>query len=888
MREDGIVPLDLKGPIDKKTVGSKAASLAGFKRIGLPVPACFFIAASFYREHLEQNNLISHINSILEKNAGAEPAETSAKLCDLREAIIKAPMAETQRLEIEKNYHSLGAAPLVVRSSATFEDLPDYSFAGQYESYLGVSSLPECIKAIKKCWASLWTLRAFDYCRKNNINHLQVDMAVIVQKLVPADTSGVIFTADPMTGRRESLVIEACFGLGEALVSGQVTPDRFVFDERKRKLHTQTISEKKIEHVLDDNGTVKEQAITGEKSKARTLNKKQIHQLAKLAEKIEAEAGYPQDIEWAIKDGHIWLLQSRPITNLPTPQQKSWEERQVWSNIAAQEVLPDVVTPATLSLIENLAETMFDPVLWTFCMDRGNHSFYGVLAGRVYFNGNIWIAVIKTLPVVRNYDFSKDIGSEPGLHEVLEIAKTMTDNDLPELNFKRFRFFLKTPLLILSWLADTQRKGRVIIDQTKKMNDQWQSIDLADLSMQKIVANCKDVIQDFRDVCGKALYLFSVMAAYPALEIICSKWLPDEQQCAKRLLAGLGVMEDANSGLDLWRLALSSDSNQQLKDIILSNDDWQTNRAKLQQIEPGRKFLMQWDEFMDRHGFHCRAEIELFNARWSETPDYILSLLRSYVGSIGKIDPLENHIKSEQQRERLAHKCRKRLRNPLKRLFFNFLLARAQWGSVFRENIKCEIVRLIANLRTMLAELGRKFHKESILQNPEDIFFLKLEELEPVIQGRAGFEVTATIAERRAEYDHWQTVIPPGTIVGQYDPNQSSSEPLDPDAEVLKGLAVSAGVVTGKARVILRTDTNEQVLSGEILVAPFTEPGWTPYFVPAAAIVMDQGSLLSHGSIVAREYGIPAVVNVGFGTKIIKTGQEIQVDGNAGTVTILE
>ena len=272
----------------------------------------------------------------------------------------------------------------------------------------------------------------------------------------------------------------------------------------------------------------------------------------------------------------------------------------------------------------------------------------------------------------------------------------------------------------------------------------------------------------------------------------------------------------------------------------------------------------------------------------AETPDYILSMLGSYVRSIGKTDPLENHRKLREQREQLTRKCRGTLRNPFNRILFNYLLVRAQRGSVFRENIKCEIVRLLWAVRIMLLELGRRLHDESLIRDPKDVFFLRFEEIEPVTQDKAEFDVTATIAGRRSEYDHWQTITPPGTIVGRFDPQKTAPTPLEADAEVLKGLAVSAGVVTGKARVILRADAQQQLLPGEILEAPFTDPGWTPYFVPAAAVVMDQGSLLSHGSIVAREYGIPAVVNVGTATRIIKTGQKIQVDGNHGVVRILQ
>ena len=881
-----IVPLGASQHVDEKTIGPKALSLIRLSRLGIAVPASFCINAAAFREHLDKNNLLNRIKTAVDELAKAKPQAKKELLSALRQDIIRAPLAETVLHEIEENYRKLGADYIAVRSSGTAEDLPGHSFAGLYDTYLGITNSADCIEAVRKCWASLWTLRAYEYREKNGFDHLKIDMAVIVQSLIEADTSGVIFTVDPITGNRSSMVIEACFGLGEALVSGKVEPDRFVIDKKNLKLLSEKISNKKIMSVPDKNGAVVEQKPSGEKSVSRTLDDKQIRHLTKLAVKIEAEFGGPQDIEWAIRGTEIFFLQSRPVTTVP--KEKSWSDRQVWSNMAAQEVLPDVVTPATLSIIESFGEAMFDPVLRALCMDRGNHPYYDVLAGRVYFNVNIWLAVIRALPVINKYDFTEDTGSEPGLREIIEIEKTMTSEDLPDLNFKRFRFFLKLPLLALGSLASTVKRGRTIIAHTKKMNEKWLSADPAQLSNEQIVENCKGVMDDFRSALGEVLYLFSILAAYPSLEIVCSRWLPDERQCAKRLLAGLGELEDANSGLDLWRLALAADSNPQLREIIRSNDDWQTIKLKLTQTKHGNEFLTRWNEFMDRHGYHCRAEIELFNARWSETPDYILSLLSSYIRSIGKTDPLENHRKRQEQREQLTQKCRKSLRNPIKRMLFNHLLARAQWGSAFRENIKCEIIRLLTAVRAMLLELGRRLNTESLIRDPKDIFFLRLEEIESVTQGKAGFDVKATIAGRRAEYNHWQTITPPGTIVGRIDPQKTTPAPLETDTEVLKGLAVSAGVVTGKARVILRADAQQQVLPGEILVAPFTDPGWTPYFVPAAAIVMDQGSLLSHGSIVAREYGIPAVVNVGVATRIIKTGWKIQVDGDHGVVRILQ
>jgi pyruvate,water dikinase len=291
---------------------------------------------------------------------------------------------------------------------------------------------------------------------------------------------------------------------------------------------------------------------------------------------------------------------------------------------------------------------------------------------------------------------------------------------------------------------------------------------------------------------------------------------------------------------------------------------------------------------MKAHGHHCRGEIELYNRRWSETPDYILGLIRSYLGSMGKANPLENHKRIAAEREQLAQSCRRKLTNPVKRAVFNYLLVRAQYGSAFRENIKSELIKLMASMRSILLELGRKLAARSLIADSDDVFFLKLEELGPLTRNQSKVNIKEIIAARRAEYKKWQAISPPNLIIGKFDPDRYVPEEVNANVQQLKGMAVSPGVVSGKARVILRADDNEQVQAGEILVAPFTDPGWTPYFIPAAGIVMDQGGLLSHGAIIAREYGIPAVVNVGNATKIIKTGQTIRVDGDRGVVRILE
>ena len=838
-----------------------------------------------HREHLEQNNLLARLNASADELSKTGPQVKKELLSALRQAIIQAPMAETIRHEIEENYLALGADYVAVRSSGTAEDLPGHSFAGQYDTYLGISNSKDCIEAVKKCWASLWTLRAYEYRERNGFDHLKIDMAVIVQSLIAADTSGVMFTVDPIKDSRSSIIIEACFGLGEALVSGKVTPDRFVVSKKRLKLLSNTISEKKIECTIDQYGLVKEKNIPAERSSVCCLGKKQVVKLAKFARKIETEFGSPQDIEWAIHKNKIFLLQSRPITALPP--EKSWEDRQIWCCNPAKEVIPDVATPTTLSVIDAMFGNLFDPLFGVLCMDRGDHPLYGLVAGRIYFNANIWGTVFRDLPGTPDFDMAF-AGSHRGLQEVTRRLQAATDEDLPDMKFSRYKFFLKIPFIIIDTLRNTTKKGRRILAQIGTENEKWSRLDATSLTTEEITTNLQKVMMDITDLAGQVLYLFSIMGALPFLDMVCTKWLPDGKTKTGELLAGIGGMVDATAGLDIWRLAAAADSKKEVKDLILSDENWGTIEGKLSQIDSGREFLADWSRFMLRHGHHCRGELELYNKRWSENPDYILKFVRSHITQMDKIDPVQNFARAAQQRRQLEKQCRKHLKNPIKRMIFNYLLVRTQKGSVFRENVKSEVIKLLTAMRKLLIELGKKLKEKNVLRNEDDTFFLRYEEIIPIVQGNADPDILQVITARRDEYDKNSLITPPDVVFGKFDPDNYILDTIDEQAQELNGLGVSPGTATGKARVILRADTEEQLLAGEILVAPFTDPGWTPYFVPASAIVMDEGGVISHGSIVAREYGIPAVVNVGSATKIIKTGQKIQVDGNRGVVRILQ
>ncbi|MHC4540070.1 MAG: PEP/pyruvate-binding domain-containing protein, partial [Planctomycetota bacterium] len=611
-----VVTLDGARDADETEIGPKAMSLVRLARIGVAVPSAFCITATAYREHLEQNELIDRLKSTVNELAEAGTELKRARLSDLRAAIVEAPISQALRREVESHYRALSADRVAVRSSGTAEDLPGHSFAGQYDTYLGISNSADCIEAVKKCWASLWTLRAYEYREKNGFGHLTPNMAIIVQSLIAADTSGVIFTVDPIKDSRSSIIIEACFGLGETLVSGKVMPDRFVVSKKRLKLLFSTISEKKIEHTVDRNGLVEENNIPDERSTVCCLDKKQVEKLAKFARTIEGEFGSPQDIEWAICNNKIFFLQSRPITALPP--EKSWEERQIWCCNPAKEVIPDVATPMTLSVIDGMLDGLFNPVLRLLCMDRGDHPIYGLVAGRIYFNANIWGSVFRDLPGAGDFDGMPLAGSHRGLQEVTRRLQVATDEDLPDMKFRRYRFYLKIPLIIIGMLGNTPKKGRCILAMVEAKTKKWSRIDAANMTAEEIGACCREIMTDLNGLLSHVIYLFSMIAALPILDIVCGRWLKDGNTNAGKLLAGVGGMVDATAGLDIWRLASAADSKTEVKNVILSDDDWGTVEQKLFKTDSGREFLAEWNRFMLLHGHHCRAELELYNKRWSE------------------------------------------------------------------------------------------------------------------------------------------------------------------------------------------------------------------------------------------------------------------------------
>ena len=853
--------------MDRHLVGPKAASLGALRGLGGRVPPCFFVATSAFRQHLEADGLRPRIASLLDRTSDGD----HSTLEEIRQAVTRVPFGRDLRERIATAYAQLDAPVVAVRSSATAEDLPGHSFAGQYETILSVTSLEDCLDAIRRCWASLWIERAFEYRRRNGIDHQQVEMAVIVQRQIEPDAAGVAFSLDPVTGSPSRIVIESCRGLGEALVSGRAQPDRLVIRKKTLSLIYWNSPEGRRSYTLADPAS----------DSQPSLDLKTAKRLARRVKKIEQKLGCPQDIEWAVQDGRLWFLQARPITVIPEP--KSWADRQVWTNCNLGEVAPDVLTPMTWSMMQRMLIPLMGGFTRLLGLDAEKHPPVGLVAGRLYWHVNPGVATVqRIIPPSKLVRIHSMFGGDQGRMDQLG-QLDITEEDLPDVGFSWPGYILSWPRNIYEIYSNRTSKGDAHLARFKARNDALDRFDIDATSIDELARMVGETLRDnLKEI--NLLFLLPGALAIGVFQKVCQHWLGDaDLTLACRLHCAQGGIADTEAGLDLWRLAALAHNDPKMERLLLSDDIWANIRPEL-----GSQFLLAWDRFMAEHGHHCRGELEFINARWAETPDYVLSLVRNYLRSVGQIDPIQKQSQLAQEVAELAEQCRQRLRSRIKRRLFNWSLKRTQKVARDRENWKNEAVRQVAAFRRILLALGRRLQERGTLAHRDDIFFLQIPEVQPVVSGTVDFDLAECIATRRAEYERNCMFTPPPVVVGRFDPDKHIAPPIDTDMEVLYGIAVSPGVVTGRARVILRTDDDQHVEAGEILVAPFTDPAWTPYFLPAAGVVMDMGGVLSHGAIIAREYGIPAVVNVGPASKIIKTGQQIRVDADRGTVTILE
>lgn len=724
------------------------------------------------------------------------------------------------REALKQTWEALGGQPVAVRSSGIDEDGAVSSFAGQFDTVLNVSSLEALEAAVVKCWASAHSERVTAY--RAHVGAGEARLAVIVQQMVQPRLAGVVFTQAP-NGARGEMAIEAVEGLGEALVSGRSAPVPLAAVDRER-LETE-------------------------------------------ARALERHFGEPLDLEWALAaDGQLFWLQARPITTSVSQS----DPHLVWSNTNAGELLPDVATPMTLDVVERVVRMLFASFTEDLGVDWDRTPLIGLVGGRIYFCMNTFLAISKAVPGMASKNPAELFGGHA--QEILDGLAKVKAAEHPVVRVSGRKLVSGVLSLVGRMLlnlgvrpdAEVQR----IVADTKVLS----AVQPTTLSDEALLAHLERLNGGLGPAFHDVFAAIAVgMACTNATLQVCQRWLGDaDGSRGSSLFSGLGGVDSAESALALWRLG------EALRGLPLGS--W----AELEPtLTPALR--AQWNEWMERHGHHARAELDISQPRWREVPDQVLATLRAW--SAGA-QLAERTAAIERRRVDVEAASFARL-GPLKRAVLRALLERGRRGTRLRERLKSESVRRIGLSRLALHEVGARLVQRGAVERVDDVFFLRLRELGEALGARSGVRWTRLVARRRAEHRQWLPLQPPPVVVGVLDPASALPPPV-PDATVLRGLAVSGGVVEGIARVVLRADDETRVAPGEILVAPFTDPGWAPYFVAASALVVDLGGMLSHGSIIAREYGIPAVVNVGHGTRRITSGSRIRVDGFRGEVTILE
>lgn len=893
---------------DQTIVGGKALNLGELILAGLPVPPGFLVLTSAYECFVTTNNLQAEIERLVQSVSPDEPATAETAAQAIAERFEQGALPAEIEAAVLAAYQQLAVPAVAVRSSATAEDLPGTSFAGLHDTYLSLTSAAEVLSALKRCWASLWSARALIYRERQHSAHHPLRMAVIVQEMVEASAAGILFTCHPITGARDEMILNASWGLGEAIVSGQVNPDTITLDRQNGQVKHLEVAEKQL-MTMPTAGGVATQAVPFDLQSQPVLSLPQIARLFELGAIIEQHFSAPQDIEWAIADDQVFLLQARPVTTrlnrqtvavrqeeLDVPGDDAWEQREkpeihsydLWTRTNIGENFLDPITPLSATLWPTFfvfgrlpskeERASASPALPTL-----GERFYG----RMYVNEGAVIHGAMEMGIPTNFLDSTWGSSGRGLRssdDTIHFFRGL--RRVPSLIGEARKAAKQQPNVPKPPKQPAQKQPRRSPEQLFAQVDAWveafQSLDLPQLDDRTLWNYVPLWIER-----GKALRSILVAAALAGisfyfLERRVNKWTGQAGQTTVLVQALSGVYT-AEVGSMLWHMArILSEAG--LAEVVQKHPAEEALEL-LQVRTEARPFLAEFEAFLQRHGYRCPNDAELHNPRWAEQPAQVIEMLKSYLRMDASANPLAIEQRRQQEREETTRHLKAQI-NPLRRPLFNWLLKQAQDKTRLRDNNRSYVAKFLFPMRLLLIELGRRWAARGWLADPDDIFFLTLYEIDDIISAEnpltLGTYLITSTAARRTTFDYWHTISAPAALGPGGTP--LADPPLT--GSYLQGLPASAGRIRGTARLVESISEAATLAPGEILVTRGTDPGWTPLFPLVSGLVLETGGLLSHGAIIAREYGIPAVINVPGALSIIKDGQMIEVDGANGRVYV--
>lgn len=853
-------------------VGGKGLNLGKLSQIyGIQVPEGFCVTTEAYQKALEQNEtfhaLLDQL-TMLKVEDRVQVREISRKIrkiimeVEIPSDVVKAVAHYLSQFGDEHAY--------AVRSSATAEDLPHASFAGQQDTYLNITGKEAILRHISKCWASLFTDRAVIYRMQNGFDHSQVYLSVIIQRMVFPQASGILFTADPITSNRKLLSIDASFGLGEALVSGLVSADCYKVQEEE--IVDKRIATKKLAIYGRKEGGTETKQIDPEQQKTQTLTEQQILQLARIGRQIEAYFGYPQDIEWCFVDDTFYLVQSRPITTLyPIPEAND-EENHVYVSVGHQQMMTDPMKPLGLSFwllttpapMRKAGGRLFVDVTPNLASPASRD----ILLNGMEKHDPLLKDALMT--IIERRDFIKSLPNDKK-----EKSPSISNKGMPTADFQAQ--IENNPTIVSDLIKSSETSIEVLRQNIQmKSGSGLFSFILEDIQeLKKILFNPQSSIV-FRTAMDASSWINEKM----------NEWL-DEKNVADTLSQSVANNITSEMGLALLDVA---DVIRPYPEVIhylqhVKDDNFLDELAK---FDGGQKTRNAIIAYLNKYGMRCAGEIDITKTRWSEKP---ITLLPMILSNIKNFEPNASNQKFEQGR-RVALKKEKKLLDRLKQLPDGEQKAKETKRMIdlirnfigYREYPKYGMINRYFVYKQALLKEAEQLVQEGVIHEKEDIYYLTFEEFHEVV--RTNKLDYGIISKRKDEYKLYEKLTLPRVITsdGEIIVGEYKRENLPPEAIV--GLPVSSGVIEGRARVILNME-DADLEDGDILVTTFTDPSWTPLFVSIKGLVTEVGGLMTHGAVIAREYGLPAVVGVENATKLIKDGQRIRINGTDGYIEIL-
>ncbi len=881
--------------INLETAGGKGLNLARLARAGFHVPRGFIVSTAAYQSFVASNRWLAVIGSSVDNLPADDISALEKASAQIRAAFSVGVMPLEVDSAIRTVLDEFRDTPVAVRSSATAEDLPDLSFAGQQDTYLNVIGGQEILKAVINCWSSLWTARAIGYRIRNRIPQNEVALAVIVQEMVPSDSSGVMFTANPLTGLRNETVIDATLGLGEALVSGQVEPDHYVVDIYRNAVVSKTLGSKEQVTRARPGGGV--ELIREEAAAQQALSDPHILQLAGQGRSIQREYGFPQDIEWAFAGGRCYILQSRAITSLFPLPEESYDPLLVWFSFGAVQGLVGPITPIGQDAILHVfagGARLFDVKL------APAEVRYFQLAGE-----RIWANITGLLrhPLGRRVVPELLGFVEPGAAR--SVRSLMSD---PRLGAGKGRFKFSTlrrlakfflPIIVRG-VRNAHHPEQARADFDRAIDQYLRTAGIAPAQnkfdrLANILAFVKDRVGTvFNFLLPKFISVFGPsMASLVLLDNLAGEHDQGDQGFSMSVLeVTRGLPQNVTTEMDLamWETARAIKSDGEALDVFSASDAPSLARRYLEGSLPVAAQAAV-KQFMDQYGMRGVGEIDFGQPRWREDPTPVMQTLQSYLqideGSAPDVLFARGQQAAETAIEKLAQEARRRPFGLIREKLVRGAARRVRLLMGVRESPKFFAIRVMGIARQALLEVGDEFAEAGTIERAQDLSFLNLSELEALSRNEPR-DWKELIGQRREVYEREALRRQvPRLLASDGRAFYEGVGAATDTGDVITGSPVSPGVVEGLVRVVI-SPHDTRLLPGEILVCPGTDPAWTPLFLSAGGLITEVGGMMTHGSVVAREYGIPAVVGVHQATTRLKDGQRIRVDGTAGKIVILE